>query len=76
MGEHTGRKDIKKMTREVLEKIEKQYPAVRAHIEALRRDYKAFNNSCRLAGEYTQALRDAGIITERERQILFVYTTV
>ena len=64
------------MTREVLEKIKEKYPVVMMHIEALRRDYKAFNNSCRLAGEYVQALRDAGLITERERQVLFVYTTI
>ena len=64
------------MTKEVLEKIGKQYPIVRAHIEALKKDYKMFNNSCRLAGEYMRALRDTGIITERERQILFCYTTV
>lgn len=65
------------MTKQVLNKI----PAnVRAALEQLRKDYKndALNTDesrSRSAG-YVQGLRDAGLITERERQILFIYTTV
>lgn len=29
-----------------------------------------------LAYEYTKGLRDAGLITDKERQVLFIYTTV
>lgn len=65
------------MTREVLRKMPDN---VKRAIEDLRKDYKneALNKDCvrnRSAG-YVQGLRDAGLITERERQILFVYTTV
>ena len=67
------------MTRETLNKL----PAnVREIIENLRKEYKnavGYNRKGakreRLAG-YVMGLRDAGLITERERQILFVYGTV
>lgn len=65
------------MTREVLNKIPEN---VRSAIEELRRDY--YNDALNIdkvrsrAYGYTLGLRDAGLITERERQILFVYTTV
>lgn len=65
------------MTRETLEKL----PAnVRDHIESIRKDYK--NNGLRKddtrmhAYGYTLGLRDGGLITERQRQILYVYCTV
>lgn len=65
------------MTREVLNRMPENVKFV---LETLRKDYKnaALDKAevrCRAAG-YTQGLRDAGFITERERQILFVYTTV
>lgn len=65
------------MIREVLEKMPKN---VRTELENIR---KARKNGCmtdnearqRAAG-YTQGLYDGGLITERERQKLFIYTTV
>lgn len=64
-------------TREVVEKLPEH---IRRAIEELRKDYKntALNRSEvreALAG-YVKGLRDAGAITERERQILFVYGTI
>ena len=64
-------------TRETLEKIS---PEIRSDIEEFRNDYKnpVANKSlvrARLSG-YTKALRSAGLITEQERRILFVYGTV
>ena len=64
-------------TREV---VERQPENIRYVIEQLRKDYKnpALDKdeiSAHLYG-YTRGLRDAGAITERERQILFLYGTV
>ena len=64
------------MTREVVARIKEQYPAVMEHIETLRKEHKNLNTPSHYAYEYTLGLRDAGLITERERQILFVYTTI
>ena len=64
-------------TREVINRM----PATVLYmLENIRKDYKnpALNKEttrARLYG-YTQGLRDAGLISERERQILFVYGTV
>lgn len=65
------------MTRETINKLPEN---VRAHIEEIRKDYK--NPALRkdevrerLCG-YVKGLQDAGLITERERQIVFVYGTV
>lgn len=65
------------MTRETVNKLPEH---IRVAIEEFKRDYK--NAGLRkdevrsgLAG-YAKGLRDAGLITERERQILFVYGTV
>lgn len=49
-------------------------------IEAMRKDYKNAALSkdetrAEIAG-YVMGLRDAGLINERERQMLFVYATV
>ena len=67
------------MTTETLEKLS---PNTRTTIENIRAEYKnavGANRKCakreRLAG-YVMGLKDAGMITERERQILFVYGTV
>jgi hypothetical protein len=68
------------MTRETLAKM----PAnIRAEIEDCRRSYKAegfpqwhYDIARERSAAYVKGLRDAGLITERERQILFVYTTV
>ena len=65
------------MTRETLAKLP---DAVLKNIEGLRHDYKSnvVNKDIARAQSawYVKGLRDAGLITERERQILFVYTTV
>lgn len=65
------------MTREVINKMPEKVMDV---INMYRKDYA--NPTIRkdvtregLAG-YVKGLRDAGLITERERQILFVYGTV
>ena len=67
------------MTRETLEKLP---PNVREHIELFRYIIKDAGTDkiseiakARLAG-YVIGLRDAGLITERERIILFCYGTV
>jgi len=68
-------------TRETLEKL----PAnVRHEIELRKSDYKRFPTTAysmhmqirATINGYLRGLRDAGLITERERQVLFVYTTV
>ena len=56
------------MTREVLSKLA---DGIRRKVE----DYRARHEST-LANEYLKGLRDAGVITEQERRILFIYTTV
>lgn len=64
------------MTKNVLERLPK---AVYDQLDTIRKDYKnrALRDETRakLAG-YVLGLRDAGLISERERQILFVYGTV
>ena len=67
------------MTRETINKLPEN---IREVIEDLRKEYKnavEYNRQGakreRLAG-YVMGLRDAGLITERERQIIFVYCTV
>lgn len=64
-------------TREVFNRMPE---TIKNRIEVIRKDYK---NQCLDKGEilaklygYTLGLRDAGLISERERQILFVYGTV
>ena len=64
-------------TRELVEGLPN---SIRFVIEGYRKNYKnpALKKECvrsELAG-YLKGLRDAGAITERERQILFVYGTV
>ena len=68
------------MTREVIEKLP---PNVREKIEAFRRERKGFEGDYlrqdlirERAGGYTQGLCDGGLLTDRERQIVFIYTTV
>lgn len=56
------------MTRDVLNKLAS---GIRRKVE----DYRARHEST-LANEYLKGLRDAGVITEQERRILFIYTTV
>ena len=61
-------------TRELIAKM----PAnVMSKIESLRASYKrdAYKAGIRLAG-YVDGLRDAGLITERERMMLFCYGTI
>ena len=64
-------------TRELINRLP---DTIRTHIERLRIEYNTdgFNTTAvrqELYG-YTLGLRDAGFLTERERQILFVYGTV
>lgn len=65
------------MTRETLNKLPE---TVLKNIEGLRHDYKSgvvYKDIARAqAAWYVKGLRDAGLITERERKILFIYTTV
>ena len=65
------------MTRETLEKLPE---VVRKNVEGLRHDYngRVVNRDVARAQAawYMKGLRDAGLITERERQILVIYTTV
>ena len=65
------------MTREVLARMPQK---VVDTLNALRKDRKndALDTDAvrKESYGYTKGLRDAGLITERERQILFVYTTV
>jgi hypothetical protein len=68
------------MTKKVLEKIEgtiykttlenKKNDRQRFEKMGLEKDARAIRTS--IAG-YVQALRDCGVITERERQVLFIY---
>ena len=65
------------MVRETLTKIPEN---VKRQLDEYKRLYNGLPDRreetiARSAG-YLLGLRDAGIITERERQILFVYTTV
>ena len=64
-------------TREVFNRMPE---AVQNKLENIRKDYKnpMLNGGITRAMlyGYTQGLRDAGLISERERQILFVYGTV
>ena len=68
------------MTREVIAKIREQFPNIMYCIEHLRRDYKndSLNKDAVIIESYgyTKGLHDAGLITELERQVLFIYTTV
>lgn len=73
------------MTRETLEKLPQN---VRTRVESFRNQYriakerdisgaKANVTAARSASAgYMQGLKDAGLITDAERQILFIYTTV
>ena len=65
------------MTRKLLEKMTVE---VRVNIELMRGSFRNFPDRRetvrnRAAG-YTCALRDAGLITDRERQLLYIYITV
>ena len=64
-------------TREVFNRMPE---AVQSTIENLRTEYKnEVNEKATVRAElygYTKGLRDAGLISERERKILYVYGTV
>lgn len=65
------------MTRKLLEKMPKE---VLDNVELMRGSFRNFPDRRetvrnRAAG-YTCALRDAGLITDRERQLLYIYITV
>ena len=73
-------KGKKKMTKKALKKIEGSiYERTlefkkkdRQRFEEMRLENDAIAIRCSIAG-YLHALRDCGIITEREREILFIY---
>ena len=64
------------MTRELLTKLPNN---VKEYSEKLKREYKGevFNKkeTRERAAGYCAGLRDGGLITDRERQILFIYIT-
>lgn len=64
-------------TQDVLDKIPEH---VRAKIERLRKAYKNgypnWETAMANSSSYCEGLRDSGLITDRERMILFIYTTV
>lgn len=65
------------MTKEVLNKLPKN---ILANIKNYKKQYNGLHDQKdeyrgRMAG-YVKGLRDAGAITERERQVIFVYMTV
>lgn len=64
------------MTRETLNKMPE---VVRNRLERLRKDYNNpslnYDTAREASAAYVMGLKDAGLVTERERQILFVYTT-
>ena len=64
------------MTRELIERLPKN---IIDEIDRLSTDYhngyKKDETRARLAG-YCKGLRDAGLITEYERKVLFVYGTI
>ena len=65
------------ITREVFNRMPE---AVRSKLECIRKAYRNpaidRDKTRRELYGYTNGLRDAGLISERERQILFVYGTV
>lgn len=64
-------------TRELMNKLPEN---VKRNLEGLRHDYKSgvVNRDIARAQSawYVKGLRDAGLVTDRERSILFCYTTV
>ena len=64
-------------TREVYERLPE---IVRKNIEGLRHDYKSNVVSKDVvraqSAWYMKGLRDAGLITDRERAMLYCYTTI
>ena len=70
---------MRKTTRELLERLPDY---VRKNVEDFRSSYtktkdyhRQAETRTRMAG-YVLGLRDGGLITERERQILFIYMTI
>ena len=70
------------MTEKILDKIPVK---VRGQIEVYRKDYNEakrydkrwiMNETMARASAYCKGLMDAGLITDRERQLLYIYTTV
>ena len=63
------------MTRKTLDKLPEK---VLMHIEQLRKDYKKNGDGVSKDASYNYILGlcDAGLITEQERKILFIYTTI
>ena len=65
------------MTREVIAKVKEKFPTIYLHLERLNKDYNndALNKDAVRKEIYGYAcgLRDADLISERERQVLTIY---
>jgi len=60
------------MTRKILDRLPEN---IQSYIERLKRDYNG--NECYHRGsEYVRGLYHAGLITDRERMLLFTYITI
>ena len=73
------KEDAKMNTREIINKLPEN---VRNKVERMKAQYKICDNFHkrseireRIAG-YVDGLRDSGFITERERQVVYVYATL
>lgn len=64
-------------TRETVEKFSEQYPASATRLERMKNEAERGYCATPEISAYLHALVDSGIITDRERQILYVaYTPV
>lgn len=68
------------MTKKTLDRMPE---SVRMKLERFRAAYRAegfapkhYDETRARAAAYVDGLKDAGLINERERQILFIYTTI
>ena len=68
----TTRELISKLPQNVMDRIDGMKKAYKASYPGERKHEEARN----MINGYTRCLMDAGLITERERQILYVYATV
>lgn len=72
----TTKEVLEKLPQKVLFQVEKYRNERKSLDEANQRDYEKRGRLIDEAHAYLKGLRDGGLITDRERQILFIYTTV